>query len=354
MTIRTTLCRLICTAAFVFSSPGALDSLPLFLAETSIGLNVASPETGDTTFDVFTGGALSLGARGIFAQDGFYSFASRIKGVIYDDLLFCDNEYVNLEMDFGRWSAEAGLLSALVDDGTGSTYVNPSWKLSAALPFISGNGEISFNYAGYLTYLPKETEDFLYQGIHAACRLDPTIFFGYELSVGGGWEYHYEQLVYEPTGDPSDTERHDLVIDASGAVDGFAGYFNEWAVSTAVSWRKSNAAFPVDQDFFLKHPEDRLQAAVDATIFTTPHQSLTVDGAIFADGTWYLSRPAREADGFYGEDNLLLLDIGASVRADWTPNQRIYIALDTEFGYSLSNDVFVGGWYANSTLTLTF
>ena len=107
-------------------------------------------------------------------------------------------------------------------------------------------------------------------------------------------------------------------------------------------------------DFFLEHPEDRVQVVVDTGIFTSPHRSLTIDGAIFADGTWYVSRPARYLDGFYGVDDLLLLDIGASARADWTPNQRIYLALDAEFGYSFSNDAFVGGWYANSTLTVTF
>ncbi len=349
-----TLCRLIVIAAFVIFLPAAVDGSPVFLAGTSIGLSVTSPVAGETLFDAYAGGELSLGLRDTFAQDGYYSFASRIEAAIHDNLLFSDSEYLNLEMSYGGWTIEAGLLAALIDDGSGSSYVNPNWKLSKRLPFFSDNSDISFEYAGYLTYLPKDTEDFLYQGIHGACRIDPSIFFGYGFALGGGWEYHYEQLVYQQTGDPSDTERHDLIVDAKGTVDGFVGYFTEWAASASVSWRKSNAAFPVDENFFLDHPEDRLQAAVDVNIFTSPHQSLAIDGSVFSDGTWYLSRPARNLDGRYGENDLLLLDIGVSAQADWTPNQRIYLALNGEFGYSLSNDPFVGGWFATTTLTLTF
>lgn len=353
-TTRSILYRLIVAATFVVLVPAAANGSPLFLAGTSIGLDVVSPIEGETAIDIYAGGVLSLGLRGLFAQDGYYSFAARIEAAIHDDLLFSDSEYLNLELDFGSWAVEAGLLATLIDDGSGSVYANPSWKVSTDFPVFSDSGDISFEYAGYLTYLPKDAADFLYQGIHAVCRIDPSIFFGYEFAAGGGWEYRYEQVVYEQTGEPGDTDRHDLVLDASTAVDGFVGYFTEWAVSSAVSWRKSNAAFPVEEDFFLDHPEDRLQVAVNADIFTSPHRSLTLDGAIFTDGTWYVSRPARDSDGRYGEDDLLLLDIGASARAEWTPNQLIYFALNAEFSYSLSNDPFVGGWYASGTLTLTF
>jgi hypothetical protein len=353
-TIRSILYRAIAAAAFTVLTPAVASGSPLFLAGTSISLDVISPTGGETTFDIYAGGDLSLGLRGILAQDGHYSFAARIEAAIHKDLLFSDSEYLNLLLNFRAWSVEAGLLATLIDDGSGSAYANPSLNVTAGLPVLSDTGDISFSYAGYLTYLPKDAEDFIYQGIHATCRINPSIFFGYEFTAGGGWEYHYEQVVYERTGEPRDVGRHDLVLDGSVGIDGFVGYFTEWAVSTAVSWRKSNAAFPVEEDFFLDHPEDRLQVAVDAGIFTSPHQSLTLDATIFTDGTWYVSRPARVSDDRYGEDDFLLLDIGASARGEWTPNQRIYVALNANFGYSLSNDPFVGGWYASSTLSLTF
>jgi hypothetical protein len=345
---------LVLSALLAIWMPAAAAASPVFFAGTSVGLDVTAPNNGDVLFDAYLSGELSIGLREALAQDGYYSIATRIEAAIHDNLLFSDSEYLNLELHYGGWGVEAGLLSALIEDGSGSSYINPNWKASKRVPILSDDGEISFEYAGYLTHLPEDTEDLLYQGIHAAVRIDPSVFFGYSLAIGGGWEYRYEQLVYQPTGYPEDFNRHDLVIDATGTVDGIVGYFTGWAASMAVSWRKSNAAFAVDKDVFLECPEDRLQAAIDASIFASPHQSWTVDGSVYTDGTWYLSRPARNLGGTYGNDDLLLLDIGISAQVDWTPNQQIYLALTGEYGYTLSNDPFIGGWSATTVLSLTF
>lgn len=346
--------RLFLITIFVFSAQWVLAGKPVFFTGTSLGVDVSSPTGGETLLDAYAGGELSVGLRDLLPQDGFYSITSRIEAAIHNDLHFSDSEFLSLELRFRNWSAEAGLLSALIDDGSGSSYINPNWMVSKRTGLLSNNSDITFEYAGYLTILPAAAEDLLYQGFQAAIRTDPSVFLGYGFQIGGGWEYHYEQLVYLSSGDPSGAKRHDLVLDAVGAVDGILGYFTGWSLSTNVTWRKSNAAYAVRENVFLEHPEDRLQAALDASIYTSPHQSWRIDSEVYADGTWYPSRPARDLEGAYGDEDLLLLDLGISAKVDWTPNQRVYLALSGGFGYTISNDPYVGGWSANTAFTCTF
>lgn len=324
----------------------ANDTLSLF-AGTHIGFSVTSPAAGSTAFDVSAGGDLSLCRCGVLGEEGYYSFASRFQAAIHNDLVFSDEESVSLKLSFRRSVFEAAMLASLIDDGSGATYFNPSWKMSTELVSLSNDGVVSLKYGGYVAWLPGVPDDHFYEGIHAVYRIDPSITLGYELAAGGSWEYYYEQPVYVLPGEPGGADRHDLILDVTGGVDGFAGYFTEWAVSGGVSWRISNATFPVDA------AEDRLTAAIEATLFTSPHRSWTIEGAFSAEGIRYFSRPARSSAGVYGEDKLLFLEMSASARTEWSPDQRTYVSLDGSFGYSLSNDPFLGGWYAKGVLALT-
>ena len=333
--------------------PATANDTPFLFAGTSIGLDVISPHDGKTIFDIYTGGELSIGRRGKVGEEGYYSFISRLRAAIHSNLLLSDQEYIDLTVSFGRNVFEAALLTSLIDNGSGSTYFNPSWKMASRIASFPNSSTVTLEYAGYIVRMPDEPEDHFHQGIHAVYRIDPSITLGYELMAGGSWQYYPEQPVYEQTGEAGATDRHDLVLNIMGTIDGFPGYFTEWGTSGAVSWRISNATLPVSPDFFLERSEDRFVAAIDTTVFTSPHRSWTIEGALSAEGTRYLCRPARNIDGLYRNEKLLYLAIGASAHAEWSPDLKAYLSLDVAFGYSLSNDPFLGGWYAKGVLALT-
>ncbi len=305
------------------------DVTPLLLAGTSVGVSVISPAGEEPEYDIYGAGEFLGGFRGLFGQDGYYSFTGRFQAEVHRERLFTDQEYLLFKLGFGQYSVEAALLTTLYDDGSGSTYFNPSWKLRAGLAEFSDGKTLRVEYAGYVAGLPDSPEDYFYEGVHLVYRVDPSIFLGYELAAGGGWEYHYEQ-----------TDRHDIVLDIAGTIDGLAGYFTDWTVTAGFSWRGSNTTIAADS-------EDRMVATIDAEVFTSPHQSLTLEGTLSAAGSRYLSRT-------YGDGKLLFLETEASARAEWSPNQKTYLSLEAAFGYNLSNDPLLGGWHVKSLLTLTF
>jgi hypothetical protein len=323
----------------------AEDSTSLF-AGTSLGVITIAQVREEVATTFFASGELSVGRRGSLMRERYYSLAANFRGTINNDLLFYDQEYISLKIGFGNNSFEAALLTSLIDDGSGSTYFNPSWHASVEMFSLPNSATVSVIYTGFLASIYGESDDQFYQGVNALYRVDPTITLGYEIAAGGGWEYYFEQQLYDQAGDLSDRERHDLVLNVLGTIDGFAGYFTEWAVTGGLAYRISNVSL-------LERSEDRLEATMDAALFTSPHQSWTIDGTLSAEGMRYISRPVRNIDGTTGDENLLLLDIDASGEAEWSPNQEIYLALSAVFGYTLSNDPFLGGWYAKAVFALT-
>jgi len=335
------------------SLPLIAGDMPFVFTGTSIGAAVSSNIDEKITLDVYGEGELSIGTRGIIGEDGSFSFLSRLSAAIYDDLVLKDQEYINLQLDFSDNRIEASLLASLVDDGMGSTYINPGWKASGEIAAFTRNRGISLEYSGYVAYLPKSLDDVFYQGLNVVYRADQSIFLGYGLAIGGGWEYRYEQAANRQEDGSGFADRQDVILDFVGTIDGFAGYFTDWAVTGGISLRKSNAALVIGSGSFLEGSEDRLSAVIKASVFTSPHQAWTLEGMISADGDRYLSRPARDAAGIYGDANLMLLDMGVSGRVEWSPDQATYLSFDAEFGYNLSNDPFLVGWYTKGVLTLT-
>lgn len=321
----------------------AEDNVTMFTG-TSLGVTVIAPVREEMTYSVFTVGDLAIGTRGLLGSEGYYSFASKLKGTFRNDLIFYDEEYTSLKLGIGNTSFETAFLSSLIDDGSGSPYLNPSWNISTEVLALPNNAAMYVSYAGYLA--STHEDDYLYEGVKAMFRADPSVTLGYEIGLGGGWEYFYEQAAYDQSGDSMGRARHDLVLEILGTVDGFAGYFTEWAVSGGTTYRTSNVSL-------LESSEDRLTATVDAALFTSPHQSWTIDGTLALEGTRYFFRPARKSDGLLGDDRLLLFDVNAFGKAEWSPDQTLYLALSAAFGYTLSNDPFFGGWYAKGVFTLT-
>jgi len=137
----------------------AAEATPLLYAGAAIGLSFASPVYGEESVDAYAGGELSIGRRGTFGADGYYAVSSRFQGAIHEDLSFSDEEYLDLQMDFGAVAVEAALLSALFDDGSGSTYLNPSWNLEADIAALSDAGALSLEYSGYLACLPEDPHE---------------------------------------------------------------------------------------------------------------------------------------------------------------------------------------------------
>jgi hypothetical protein len=122
------------------------------------------------------------------------------------------------------------------------------------------------------------------------------------------------------------------------------GYFTEWSASAGARLILSNATYFEAPDVYIDRSEDRVTAALDASIFTSPHRTVVLEASLFADQAFYLSRNARLSTGSYSTARLYVMDAGAAVSAEWTPNEVVFFVVRGNGGYTYSNDPFVRGW----------
>ncbi|MBT3276148.1 MAG: hypothetical protein HN368_23570 [Spirochaetales bacterium] len=304
----------------------------------------ASPASGYLNTGIF------LGAYDPFNTGSYSSFSAQVDFNLSDSLSFHDREYLHLDIELNKISLDVGILSSLIRSETESIFINPDWKVKADISAAGSSSLYEVGYSGFLLYLPDISENIFYESLRFMSRFDPSIFFGFSLSTGAGWENHYETPLYDQTGTPTGKMRHDLILDAGADFDGMIGYFSEWAVGGKFAWQQSNASLYISPSFYLDRSEDRITADINGSFFSSPHQSVTIEGSVFSDNTWYLYRTARDSEGAYSPERLYISDVGASARIDWTPNQEFFIVFSGNGSYIFSNDSFVGGWNLGARL----
>jgi hypothetical protein len=294
---------------------------------------------------------LLAGWRGPTSAGGYLGAIASARLLSYFDspLIFADAERLALEagLPFGLGLVElqAVLDASVMGDGEDPFHLEPSWQ--AGLRLGTGKTRGILTYRGSCLYQPEDVEDFLYQGLRLGVEWERSIRLGLSAGLEGGWEYWPEYPMYDLSGALTGVPRQDLVAGLQAALEGLAGFFLDWSLeaSSGLRWSTANR-YPSALLGLEEGSENSLYAGLAASANWSPHRAVGLRLEGFLRQDWYLTRAALTAALADTGERLRMFSLGLSARADWTPNDRLFLVLEAELGRSFANDPAEQRWNA--------
>jgi hypothetical protein len=338
-----------------FAGPGA-DAYPptLLLGLQGGGYAFQSPEDED----VLPLAAVNLlaGWRDALADGGYLGLAASARVLTYfgSPMVSADSEKLSLEagLPLGRSlvELEGGLDASAVGDGEDPAHLLPSWQ--AGLRFGPEGAQGILSYRGSYLYQPGDVEDFLYQGLRLRGEWERSIQLGFWAGLEGGWEYWPQYLRYasgDTLDNPTGEARQDVVGSLQAGLDGLAGFFLDWSLEASAGLRWSTAnRYPSVLLGLEEGSENNLFADLRASLDWSPHRAVGLRLEGFLRQEWYLTRAALTAAPYaHTGDTLRVLSAGLAARADWTPNDRLFLVLEGSAGRRFANDPAEARWSAS-------
>jgi hypothetical protein len=336
-----------------FLGPAAYGYPPTLLLGLQGGVTwFESPEDGEGVLPLAAVNLLA-GWRNPTPAGGYLGLAASARLLSYLDspILFADAESLALEAGLpwkrGLVELEAALDASVMGDGEDPAHLHPRWQ---AVLKLGGEDLLGLlTYRGSYLYQPQDVEDFLYQGLGLGAEWEHSIRLGLEAGLECGWEYWPDFLLRDGGGALTDVPRQDLVGVLRAGLDGLAGFFLDWSLEASAGLRWSTANRYISSLSLLEEgSENNLFAALQAAAGWSPHRAvgLRLDG--FLRQEWYLTRAALTAGGADTGEFLRVLSLGLTARADWTPNDRLFLVLEGSAGRRFANDPVEERW--NATL----
>lgn len=337
------------------AAPGLGDALPpsVVIGVWSGPETVEQMEQGSLT-NLRSGLDVAAGWRYFFDRGGYVSISSDIAAVLTGRSVFDDRETVFLEtmvpLAGSTLEASAGISTSFVSTEESSVFASPSWDLGWSVPLVPSRLRFKIEYGGYQLHAPSASWDHVAQDVNVALRLDPSLRWGAELGVRGGREQWSEWFLLASDGNLMASTREDWIVAVQLQTDGMLGYFADWELSGSFGSRSSSAnLYYASLDMYVPDSEGRLFASAGSALSWSPHQSLALGSSLRADFAWYRDLYAIDKEGLLTQELLHRTDLGLSVRADWTPNHRVFFVVESDGGYSLSNSAGIGGWFIRTT-----
>lgn len=317
-------------------------------------------------------GGAGLGLEALFAwrlpwgEDGF--FAARASSSLdwlpdpsFGPPALYDEQVLGLEARLPGTLNRLGLAAGLKGSFAGSldgeaAYLRPDWRLALRLGPAEGGGETELSARGYWLAQPEGDEDSLYQGLRLSWQPASSIRARRGLLLEAGWELWPEQPLYDAAGDPTAASRRDLVGWLEGSLGGLAGYFLDWSLTAELGGRLSNAnrwlSAEIPSRQLQESSEDRVCAGLRAEVRWSPHRQVALDLGAFARQELYPQRDALTAAGTLSGQRLRVLSAGLDLRADWSPDDRLFLVLDASAGRRFANETAEERWNLQGGLGL--
>jgi len=335
----------------------ALAAFPPALAAYAPGLLLGGggggtwyeePDTGEEALPL---AALNLraGWRQSLETGGYFGFtaAGRLTGYLAEVSTFTDVEALDLILGLPlgahRMELGAGLTASAMGTGDDPAHLRPEWRAELMLGRGKLHGEAED--LGSWLWQPADVEDVLSQGARLTAVLDPSIRLGFRGSLRGAWEYWPDFPLYDGTGAVSGERRQDGLGELELGLEGLAGFFFDWSlgVSTGLRWSNANRYLTV-LGRLEENSESNGYAGAEAGFQWSPSRALGLQLDGFLRQEWYLERAALTAAGADTGERLRVLSAGFSLRGDWTPNGRLFLALEGSAGRRFANDPAEERW----------
>ena len=291
-----------------------MGSLPSYGYEPTVLLGVYGQELFSSDQGTQTGirSSALLSWRTLVADKtslGFYA-RSMVDLNFLGDAWCCDSHILALEAmvraEGGRLLLEGGFSGS----GNGTIegqvpYLRPDWRIG--FERFGADALCTIAYSGYYLHQPSDSDDALFQGLTAGVVMDPSIRLRYGMEILGGWENWTEQ------------DRSDLLGSLKASVGGLIGYFVDWGIGAQGGLRWSDQS-----------AESNLYFNLDSEWAWSPRRQVSLELSAFAREELYLwSQTAADVSE---------LSTGADFRADWTPNDRLYLV--TELSADEVDEIF--------------
>ena len=328
----------------------AVYGYPLTLVLGLLGGGTAfeSPEDGRDALPLAAVNLLG-GWRDALPAGGYLGLAAsaRLLSYLAFPVILADSEKLALEAGLplrcGWVELDGSLDASIMGDGENPAHLEPRWQAGLRL----GGGAVQglLSYRGSYLYQPDDVEDFLYQGLKLGVEWERSIRLGLRAGVEGGWEYWPDYSLLGSGGVPTGVPRQDALGGLTVGLDGLAGFFLDWSVEASAGLRWSTAnRYPSVVVGLEEDSENNLYAELRAAADWSPHRTVGLRLTGFLRPEWYLARAALTAAGT-GE-LLRVLSLGLKARADWTPNDRLFLVLEGAAGSRLANDPEEERWNA--------
>ena len=310
-----------------------------------------SPEEGQDAVPLATVNMLT-GWRGTTRAGGYLGLAASAKLLSYFSSpgILADAEMLALEaglpLGCGLVELESSLDASVMGDGEDPAHLEPRWR--AGLRLGGGAAQGIFSYRGSYLYQPNDIEDFLYQGLKLGAEWERFIRLGLRAGLEGGWEYWPDYFLLDGTGSPTGVPRQDAVGSLEIGLDGLAGFFLDWRLAASGGLRWSTANRFITGLGLEEGSENNLFAGLEAAVDWSPHRTVGLQLKGFLRQEWYLARAALSSLGVDTGELLRVLALGLTARADWTPNDRLFLILEGSAGSRFANDPAEERW--NATL----
>ena len=310
-----------------------------------------SPEEGQDALPLATVNLLG-GWRGATPAGGYLGLAAsaRVLSYLASPAILADAETLALEAGLplgpNLVELEGSLEASVMGDGEDPAHLEPRWQAGLRL----GGGAVQgiFSYRGSYLYQPDDIEDFLHQGLKLGVEWEHSIRLGLRAGVQGGWEYWPDYFLLEGTGSSTGVPRQDAVGGLDIGLDGLAGFFLDWSLGLSAGLRWSTANRFITGLGLEEGSENNLYAGLEAAADWSPHRTVGLQLKGFLRQEWYLARAALTSLGVDTGELLRVLSLGLTVRADWTPNDRLFLVLEGSAGRRFANDPAEERW--NATL----
>jgi hypothetical protein len=335
-----------------FLGPAAFGYTPtLLLGLQGGGYAFESPEDGEDVLPLATVNLLA-GWRNPTPAGGYLGLAASARMLSYfgSPIVSADSEKLVLEagVPLGRslMELEGGLDASLMGDGEDPAHVQPRWQ--AGLRFGGEAAQGLFSYRGSYLYQPGDDEDFLYQGLRLGTEWQRSIQLGLTAGLEAGWEYWPEYWLLDGSGLSTGVARQDVVGALQAGLEGLAWFFLDWSLEASSGLRWSTANRFITGLGLEEGSENNLFASLRAAANWSPHRAVGLQLEGFLRQEWYLSRAALTAAPYADTgESLRVLSLGLAARADWTPNDRLFLLLEGSAGRRFANDPAEARWNAS-------
>ena len=336
--------RVIFMISLLVSSALAAYALPPTLVlggYTEGGASSTASVPGTPYSDVKLQGA--FGWRQALAGGSYLAVASRtsIAPFLTTFSGFVDNEFLNLEL--GLPSAANMLIFAAganssAENLTGvGSYARPAWSAEYRFARSDRGLQLSVSYLGSYLAEGLGSDDHLSQGVQLMLDKSTNVRLETYSAIEGTWELWTKQPVSSGTGIA--TLRQDWLAGLSAGARGFAGYTVDWSLGASGGVRFSDANIHEPTGSLLVLPGgSRFTAKGEGSLDWTPSRYFEVALSANLENDWYFSRPGVNPDGTLSTATLDAFAVGGGLKADWTPNNVVYLVIKANADRTFAND----------------
>ncbi|MBN1699779.1 MAG: hypothetical protein JW881_19850 [Spirochaetales bacterium] len=304
-----------------------------------VGLSIESilfPEDDERTGinNCVKAGAL-LSLREKIGESGYISLLSEAEGGVFliESRPVIDEENINLEAGFDFTGSRLILDTFFASSFTGRDdvlpYYKPMWETRYYFSTENKKPNPFLSYKGFYFTEPSGTDDRQFHGGTIGFEWRPSLYWGFGISGGGGWEEWFEYPLVDETGIATGALRNDYIVNASLTAEGFIGFYVDWSavLHSEMRWSTANLYDDV-HGALIEKSEEKFTIGIDGSVGFSPTRHFNIEIMPEVDQEIYFYRPAQDEDNEYTGERIMNTYCRGIVHLDWTPNNEFYFVCE--------------------------